>query len=118
MAPPVLGRKDPVTGAPRKSEFGAWMLPALRGLAKLKVLRGGPLDPFGRSAERRRERAHAEEAIAACGLVARRLSAETREACAELLALPLEAKGYGHVKARNMDRIEPRMRELAAALAG
>ena len=35
---------DPATGIAKKMPFGAWMMPAFRLLAKLKGLRGGPLD--------------------------------------------------------------------------
>src|SRR5207248_2326968 len=30
LAPPLLARKDPVTGEPRKMRFGGWMLPGVR----------------------------------------------------------------------------------------
>jgi len=56
LAPPILARRDPATGLPRKMNFGPWMLSAFRLLAKLKGLRGTPFDPFGRSLERRTER--------------------------------------------------------------
>ncbi len=40
-----------------KQEFGAWMLPVFRMLAKLKGLRGTAFDPFGYTDERKVERA-------------------------------------------------------------
>ncbi|NIR60001.1 MAG: hypothetical protein GWO02_10985, partial [Gammaproteobacteria bacterium] len=57
LAPPLLARRDPATGVPRKRAFGAWVLPVFRLLARLKGLRGTGLDPFGWTAERRAERA-------------------------------------------------------------
>ena len=57
LAPPLLARRDKTTGLPRKMRFGPWLLPAFALLAKLKFLRGTPFDPFGRSLERRTERA-------------------------------------------------------------
>ena len=36
--------------------FGPWMMSAFKVLAKLKFLRGTPLDVFGRTEERRTER--------------------------------------------------------------
>ena len=56
LAPPLLAKKDPVTGVAKKMTFGPWMLPAFRMLAKFKFLRGTALDIFGYSEERRTER--------------------------------------------------------------
>jgi indolepyruvate ferredoxin oxidoreductase len=56
LAPPLLARRDPTTGLPRKMSFGPWLLPAFRLLARLKFLRGTAFDPFGRTQERRTER--------------------------------------------------------------
>src|SRR5215468_9243581 len=49
LAPPLLARRDKVTGLPRKMSFGPWLLPAFRLLAKMKFLRATALDPFGYS---------------------------------------------------------------------
>src|SRR5690606_14677131 len=51
LAPPILGGTGP-DGRPKKREFGPWMVPVFRLLARLKGLRGTVLDPFGHSAER------------------------------------------------------------------
>jgi indolepyruvate ferredoxin oxidoreductase len=56
LAPPILTRKGP-DGRPVKRAFGPWMGRAFRALARLKGLRGTPLDPFGYFPERRMERA-------------------------------------------------------------
>lgn len=52
LAPPLPTKFDPTTGEPAKRTFGPWMIGAFRLLAELKGLRGGPLDPFGRTAAR------------------------------------------------------------------
>ena len=57
LAPPIMARRDPRTGHLRKREFGPWMMGAFAVMAPLKVLRGTALDPFGRTEERRAERA-------------------------------------------------------------
>ena len=57
LAPPLFAARDPKTGHLQKQEFGPWMLPAFRLLAKLKCLRGTAFDPFGHTAERKQERA-------------------------------------------------------------
>jgi indolepyruvate ferredoxin oxidoreductase len=56
LAPPILARRDPQTGVPRKMTFGPWMLKAFGVLARFKGLRGTALDVFGYTEERRTER--------------------------------------------------------------
>src|SRR6202011_4931926 len=56
LAPPLLAKRDPVSGELKKQEFGAWTFPLFKLLARLKFLRGTPLDIFGHTAERRMER--------------------------------------------------------------
>ncbi|MEX5624249.1 DUF6537 domain-containing protein, partial [Pseudomonas syringae] len=53
----MLSRRDRDTGLAQKSEFGAWIIPAFKVLAKLRFLRGSVFDPFGYTHERRQERA-------------------------------------------------------------
>jgi indolepyruvate ferredoxin oxidoreductase len=55
LAPPMLPGKD-AAGRPKKREFGPWIGRLYPVLARLKILRGTPLDVFGYSAERRMER--------------------------------------------------------------
>jgi indolepyruvate ferredoxin oxidoreductase len=117
LAPPLLARKDPVTGEPRKMAFGEWILPVFRQLAKMKTLRGGKWDFFGKTEERKIERAFVGEVEKAADLVASRLSKDNEEECRELLGLALEVKGYGHIKQKNRDKIRPRWAELTAALS-
>src|SRR5262249_29662720 len=56
LAPPLLARRDKASGEPRKLEFGRWLLPVFRLLAKGKRLRGTAWDPFGYTKERKLER--------------------------------------------------------------
>ncbi len=55
LAPPILARRDELTGQPKKRAFGPWITPVLRVLARLKFLRGTSADPFGYLAERKLE---------------------------------------------------------------
>jgi indolepyruvate ferredoxin oxidoreductase len=57
LAPPLLAKADPLTGRPRKKRYGPWMMSAFGVLAKLRRLRGTAFDVFGRTEERRTERA-------------------------------------------------------------
>src|SRR5262249_18275188 len=44
LAPPLLPAKDDGAGRPKKKTFGPWMINGFKMLAKLKGLRGTPLD--------------------------------------------------------------------------
>jgi indolepyruvate ferredoxin oxidoreductase len=104
MAPPILGERDPQTGRPRKREFGPWMLPVLRVLARLRRLRGTRLDIFARSPERQAERRLIVEYEALLDEIVAGLTAENHAVAVELAALPLEIRGFGHVKDANLAR--------------
>ncbi len=103
LAPPLLARPDPLTGHPQKQAFGGvWVLPLFRLLAGLKGLRGTALDPFGRTGERRAERALIAEYENLLSEIATGLSPANHASALELAALPEQIRGYGHVKAASM----------------
>lgn len=107
LAPPLLARKDKRTGEPIKQEFGPGMLTAFRLLAKLKVLRGTPLDLFGYTSERRMERSligRYEETVEA---IIKHGNATNHDAAVRAASLAEKIRGYGHVKERNFDAISP-----------
>jgi indolepyruvate ferredoxin oxidoreductase len=114
LAPPLLGGHGP-DGRPRKRAFGAWMLPVFRVLSRGKRLRGTAWDPFGRSAERRMERALIAEFEADMALVLRAVTPQTLEIAVALAELPLTIRGFGPVKAANADKAARRRAELLAA---
>jgi len=98
FSPPLFARMDPATGRPKKYEFGPWIVPVLRLLAKFKFLRGTKLDPFGYGADRRLERA----LIVRYERIIERLVAELDdrrfELAVELARLPSSVRGYGPIK--------------------
>jgi indolepyruvate ferredoxin oxidoreductase len=71
-------------------------------LARMKGLRGGALDPFGRSQERREERALIGEYRATIDELLTGLSAERLALATEIARLPEDIRGYGHVKERHL----------------
>jgi indolepyruvate ferredoxin oxidoreductase len=72
-------------------------------LAKLKGLRGTPFDLFGRTEERRSERALIGQYRASIDeVLAKGLSAERLPLAVEIARIPEEIRGYGHVKARHL----------------
>ena len=111
MAPPVLSRaKD--GQAPRKVRLGAWMLPAMRLLALGRRLRGGAFDLFGRTAERRMERALIEAYVERLDTLLPSLTAERLKLATDIAALPLSMRGFGHVKLANVALARAREAEL------
>ena len=106
LAPPLLARRDAVTGEPKKMSFGPWLLGVFRVLAKLKVLRGTPLDPFGYTAERRTERRLLAEYCDLLGEIVERLTPDNHRIAVELASLPEKIRGFGHVKQRHIANVE------------
>ncbi len=102
LAPPVLSRISPDTGLPVKRDFGPWMGTAMTWLARLKFLRGGPLDVFGRTEERRTERRLIVEYEAMIGELLTGLKASNLGLAVRLAQVPELIVGYGHIKARHL----------------
>ncbi|EEE38681.1 2-oxoacid:ferredoxin/flavodoxin oxidoreductase, gamma subunit domain protein [Rhodobacteraceae bacterium KLH11] len=115
LAPPVLGSKGD-TDRPAKRAFGEWLLGPLKLLAKLKVLRGSPLDVFGYTAERRMERALIRQYEKDMKEVLPKLTPETRDAIVALASLPLDIRGFGPVLLANEARAAKRREELLAVI--
>jgi indolepyruvate ferredoxin oxidoreductase len=106
LAPPIFGDRDPDSGHLRKRTFGPWMLSVFRLLAKLRRLRGTPFDVFGRSEERRTERRLIGEYEAIVAEILTGLSPANYAAAVDLAALPLEIRGFGHIKAASLTRVK------------
>ena len=114
LAPPILAKRDPATGLPRKMTFGPWMLSAFKTLAKFKVLRGTILDPFGRTPERKRERSLIGEYRGTVERLLSKLNADNLAAAAEVASIPDQIRGYGYVKERHLAAAKSREAELLA----
>ena len=100
LAPPLIARKGS-DGKPRKIAFGPWMMGAFKVLRRAKVLRGTPLDPFGWTAERRMERALIDRFERDLEEVARELRPGNHDLAVRLAEIPMEIRGFGHVKEAN-----------------
>ncbi len=98
LAPPLLSGKDDA-GHLKKRAFGGWMLRwGFPTLAKLKGLRGGPLDVFGKTAERRAERRLLADYEAGVDRLVAGLTAERLPLAVRIASVPDAIRGYGHVK--------------------
>lgn len=122
LAPPLWSKRDPHSGELQKTEFGPWMLHAFRILAPFKRLRGTALDVFGYTAERRQERQDIADYELLLGSLCDAIKAEKGDAhhavIRELLSLPLQLRGFGHVKDRNRHQLAVRRQTLLTRLQG
>jgi indolepyruvate ferredoxin oxidoreductase len=116
LAPPVLARRDPITGQPQKHAFGPWVFKLFKVLARLRRLRGTPFDVFGRTRERRQERALIAQYEANLREIAAALTLENHALAVEIASLSEEMRGFGHVKARNVEKAKAREAYLLALL--
>ncbi|MEN5425332.1 indolepyruvate ferredoxin oxidoreductase family protein [Stenotrophomonas pennii] len=113
LAPPLFAKKD-AQGRLIKKEYGPWMLKAFGVLAKLKFLRGGRLDPFGRTAERVGERRLIADYEATVQLLLDGLDDHRLALAVEIASIPEHIRGYGHVKEAHLERAKAREATLLA----
>jgi indolepyruvate ferredoxin oxidoreductase len=85
-------------------------------LARLKMLRGTPLDIFGYTRERRMERQLIGWYESLLTELLPLLHAETVGPLAEIAALPMEIRGYGPVKEAAVEKVTAKVSSLRAAL--
>ncbi len=116
LAPPLLGGRKDAKGRPVKRRFGPWMLKAMKGLARLRGLRSGPLDPFRFSADRKLDRRLLAEYEALLDELATRLDAGTHATALALAKLPEEVRGYGPVREAASEKAAERRQTLLLEL--
>jgi indolepyruvate ferredoxin oxidoreductase len=114
LAPPLIAKRDPVSGHLKKQEFGPGMIWAFRLLAKLKGLRGTALDIFGRSEERRAERQMIADYEELIGALLAKLTAANLPTAIALASLPEQIRGFGHVKESAIARVASQRAALLA----
>ena len=105
LAPPLIAKKND-KGELQKQQFGSWMLTSFKLLAKFKGLRGTTFDIFGKTAERRMERALVADYRKSMEAVMLKLTAENAQTllptALDIARIPDGIKGFGHVKERNV----------------
>ncbi|MEO6023930.1 MAG: indolepyruvate ferredoxin oxidoreductase family protein, partial [Burkholderiales bacterium] len=115
LAPPLFSKRDPVTGHLRKEVYGPWVLRAFKVLAKLKGLRGGALDIFGYSAERRTERQLITDYEEVIGDLLTGLNDSNYTTAVALAQIPEQIRGFGHIKERHLIEAKKKEAELLTA---
>ncbi len=115
LAPPVFNSGTDAKGRPKKKEYGESMLRNFRLLAKLKRLRGTPLDIFGYTEERKAERALIKQYERDINTV---MKGQPGPLATALLTLPDAIRGFGPVKAEAMADAAVRREDILARMKG
>jgi indolepyruvate ferredoxin oxidoreductase len=117
LAPPLIAKKN-AKGELIKQRFGPLTFTGFKLLAKLKGLRGTALDVFGKTEERRTERALIGEYKASIEELLGGLSADNHPLALDIARIPEQIKGYGHVKVRHLAAARDRWAALRARWPG
>ncbi len=113
LAPPGLTSKD-AQGQLKKRRYGKAVEYGFAMLARMKWLRGTIFDPFGYAAERKMERALIAQYEKDLRGVLQNLTLENCGVAAKFAKLPMNIKGFGHVKQASVAEFA-KLREAALA---
>ena len=116
LAPPLFAKKDS-DGHLIKQEYGAWALPAIKTLRHLKFLRGTAFDVFGKTEERKMERALIEDYKRDIKTIVSKLSVSNHVQAVQFARLPEHIRGFGHVKEKHVAKVKAQWAELMAKFA-
>jgi indolepyruvate ferredoxin oxidoreductase len=111
LAPPAIAKRND-KGELIKRKFGPATMTLFKLLARLKGLRGGAFDVFGRTEERRTERALIGEYRTAILQLVGSLTPGNHALAVEIARIPEQIKGFGHVKERNLAAARERWKSL------
>ena len=115
MASPLFARPDVDSGRPRKITLGPWLMGVMRVLSGLRRLRGTPFDIFGYSRERREERRLIASYESIFDEITQNLDRGNHRIALEIASLPEHIRGYGPVKAAQIEAAEIRQADLLSA---
>ncbi|HHK75007.1 MAG TPA: indolepyruvate ferredoxin oxidoreductase family protein, partial [Rhizobiales bacterium] len=118
FAPPFIAHRDKSTHRLRKFRFGPWMMPVLRLLARLKILRGSLLDPFRYQPERKLERALIREYEQDMVSILEHLTPQNIQIAAEIAGLPASIRGFGPLKIQAAAKASEKRTEIFARFYG
>jgi len=116
FAPPLIAGRDEVTGHLKKQSYGNWIFYVLKILARLRRLRGTQFDVFGFTSERRMERRLIAEYESVVAEIVDELSPKNHAIAVEIASLPQQIRGFGHIKARSVEKAKACEAELLAGL--
>ena len=113
LAPPSTAARD-AHGHLVKKAYGASVRTLFQWLARGKVLRGTAFDPFGRTEERKTERALIAEYRDCIEGLLPRLMASNLALAVQIARIPEDIRGYGHVKERHLQAARSKWQQLLA----
>ena len=121
LAPPLIARKDKHTGRPRKRVFSQKVMPVFRLLARMKSLRGTPMDIFAWSEDRRLEKQIIRDYETDINLIEKVMNDSNGRnfnysAAQQLAEIPGMIRGYGPVKEENYLKAKAKRQALHAEL--
>jgi indolepyruvate ferredoxin oxidoreductase len=102
LAPQLFSSKDG-NGHLIKKQYGAWIWPAFKLLARARKLRGSRFDPFGYTEERKIERQLIDDYRLMLEVLLGQLDAYNLASAIELVSLPAKIRGFGHVKRKAVE---------------
>jgi indolepyruvate ferredoxin oxidoreductase len=114
LAPPMLTGKLDARGRPVKRTFGPWVQVGFKGLARMKTLRGGTFDVFGRTAERKMERALIAEYRDLLQRLTKGLTKDNHTRAARIAGSVMDIRGFGPVKEKAVQDVRT---QIAADMA-
>ncbi len=106
LAPPLFAKRN-AKGELVKRAFGPWVGSLFRLLRHGKALRGTALDLFGRTAERREDRAILARYRATVDELLAALTPKNLALAVRIASLPEHIRGYGHIRARHLAQVLP-----------
>jgi indolepyruvate ferredoxin oxidoreductase len=112
LAPPILTRSKDARGRPVKRAFGPWLAPFLRGLARVRHVRGRWFDPFSYTADRRHDYAALAWFEDVLATVENRAGQMTPDTLTEIFSAPMDIRGYGPVREAALQSVQRRVRAL------
>jgi indolepyruvate ferredoxin oxidoreductase len=113
LHPPILR----ALGWKKKLRLGQWFGGPLRVLAKLKMLRGTPLDLFGYAAVRREERELIEWYRAVMEECLQKLTPDNLRTAIEIASLPDQIRGYEKIKSDSIALVKAQAAEKLAQMS-
>ena len=116
LAPPFLSWIRDKDGHPRKLKFGGWLTPILRGLGKMRHLRGRWYDPFGYGHAKQQEQRHKGAVMAWLQQLGDIPQTRPPGQLDKMLDLMLSIRGYGHVKEQNYQAACPQIEACLEAM--
>jgi indolepyruvate ferredoxin oxidoreductase len=112
LAPPLLSKRDPVTGNLRKKQYGGWIFTAFKIVKHFKILRGTIFDVLGYSAERKMERNLIVDYRETMEHVLGELSLDNYDMACKIAAIPENIRGFGHVKIAHLEAAQQKQQKL------